>query len=422
MSRLAGAIGVHGNRRSWPEVPLHAVLSRVREQGRPELPLLGVSVAEGVRERWAEDGRPAASLDLSGYNVVRPGQIVMNALGKPHGSIGASDVPGITSPAYWVLDVNSELADSRYLHHLLRSTHMVNEYQRLGKNMPPNQFDIPWETFRSVHVALPPLDVQRRVADFLDDQVTRIDDIIAARQEQVALGVAQHLAWLSDEYESLSAEWGAAPLRYFLMSIGQGWSPQCDDRPPSESEWGVLRAGACNGGVFHPDDRKTLQEGLAPRLEYEVKTGDLLVNRASGSLELIGNATVVGDDLQPRTLLCDKIYRLTLGNQLLPHFVSSMWPAPPVRESLLLGVSGADGMANSLPSEAIKAVRIPAAPIHAQRAWLDGFQAQREAQGTLDREGNRSIELLQELKRSLISAAVSGEFDVTAADGSGVRV
>ena len=45
--------------------------------------------------RRTSGGKP---LTCRAGNVVRPGQIVMNALGKPHGSIGASDVPGITSP------------------------------------------------------------------------------------------------------------------------------------------------------------------------------------------------------------------------------------------------------------------------------------------------------------------------------------
>ena len=78
-------------------------------------------------------------------------------------------------------------------------------------------------------------------------------------------------------------------------------------------------------------------------------------------------------------------------------------------------------MANSLPSEAIKAVRIPAAQSTPKGLGLTDSRLNAKRK-ELDREGNRSIELLQELKRSLISAAVSGEFDVTAADGSGVQV
>jgi len=165
---LEGAVATLGNPAEWPEISLRKLVWQKKDTGHPELELLGVSVAVGVRPRWQGDNRPAASLDLNGYKRVRPGEIVMNALGKPHGSIGRSAQEGITSPAYWVLEC-TEHADSRFLHYLLRSSHMVNEYQRIGKYLPPNQFDISWDLFRNITVPLPPLEEQRRIADFLDD-------------------------------------------------------------------------------------------------------------------------------------------------------------------------------------------------------------------------------------------------------------
>ncbi|MCO6667395.1 hypothetical protein KJZ12_08735 [Cutibacterium avidum] len=92
------------------------LLTRIDRRGESDLPLLGVSVATGVRLRGGDDGRPAPSLDLSGYKVVEPGDIIMNALGKPHGSIGRSEIRGITSPAYWILRAQPTL-DSRYAAH-----------------------------------------------------------------------------------------------------------------------------------------------------------------------------------------------------------------------------------------------------------------------------------------------------------------
>lgn len=38
---------------------------------------------------------------------------------------------------------------------------------------------------KEVHVNVPDFESQRRIADFLDDQVTRIDNIISARRQQI---------------------------------------------------------------------------------------------------------------------------------------------------------------------------------------------------------------------------------------------
>lgn len=46
-----------------------------------------------------------------------------------------------------------------------------------------------WRTysddFRDIRVVFPPLDEQRRIADFLDDKCTEIDSIIETKQKQI---------------------------------------------------------------------------------------------------------------------------------------------------------------------------------------------------------------------------------------------
>src|SRR4051794_18422261 len=103
---LAGAIAANENRRGWRLTTLRSVVTFSKEDGRPNFPLLGVNLHKGVTKRSEVDGRPAASEDLARYKVVAPGDIVMNRLGKPHGSIGMSPWHGITSPAYWVMKVD----------------------------------------------------------------------------------------------------------------------------------------------------------------------------------------------------------------------------------------------------------------------------------------------------------------------------
>lgn len=155
----------------WNVAEFRWVLEEINETTDKPLPLLGANIHLGVTERFEGDGRPAASEDLSKYKLVRAGDIIMNPLGKPHGSIGRSTKDGITSPAYWILRVDENANSSRYFHYLLRSSMMISEYQRRSKNLPPNQFDLPWEQFRKIQLPLPPLEEQLSIADYLDRNI-----------------------------------------------------------------------------------------------------------------------------------------------------------------------------------------------------------------------------------------------------------
>ena len=53
--------------------------------------------------------------------------------------------------------------------------------------MPPNQFDISWDAFRSIEVPLPSIDEQRRIADFLDAETARIDALVAKNLRMINL-------------------------------------------------------------------------------------------------------------------------------------------------------------------------------------------------------------------------------------------
>src|SRR2546423_580413 len=121
---MEGAVAVEGNCAQWPLRSMKEFVAESKTVGENNaLPLLGVGLHDGVRVRTADDGRPAPSEDRSGYKLVRSGDLIMNRLGKPHGPVGVSLIAGTTSPAYWVLRVNRNLAEPKFLHYLLRSKH-----------------------------------------------------------------------------------------------------------------------------------------------------------------------------------------------------------------------------------------------------------------------------------------------------------
>jgi type I restriction enzyme S subunit len=194
--------------------------------------------------------------------------------------------------------------------------------------------------------------------------------------------------------------------------LQQGWSPQCEDRLTDPGEYGVVKAGCVNGGRFHPLEHKALPADAFPRLEYLLRAGDLLVSRASGSLDLIGSAAVIPVDSPTNLMLCDKVYRLAVDSGADASYIAVMLQAHQVRELIKLGVSGAEGMANNLPSSVIRALPVPAAPVEEQRDVVRQAQASSIRTARLADVFERSIAALVEHRQALISAAVTGELDV----------
>jgi len=324
---------------------------------------------------------------------------------------------GAASTELHVVRTRTDIADPRYVRYALLSSPFLQEGVSRFQGVAGLQ-RVPDDFIANFRVVRRSLDEQRRIADFLDDQVTRIDNIIAARRLQAALTMEKAGHDLAQRRAGLEIQFGVGRLGYLLTRLEQGWSPAAEGRNAEAEEWAVMRAGCVNGGVFRAEDHKALPPDLSPRDEYEIRGGDLLMSRASGSLDLIGSVAVVPADVRSRLLLPDKVYRL--GTAQDPAFIAAMLRAPQIRELIRLGVSGAEGMANNLPSPVVRSLPIPWVPTGLQADVAAEFTKIECARDKLVDICNQSVAKFEELKRSLITAAVTGEFDVSTASGARV--
>lgn len=359
----------------------------------------------------------AAGISARRLSVAEPGTVLF----AMYASVGA--VATLGTRATWnqaVLGIRprNNRADGRFLAYWLR--HLAPQMKALVRASTQDNLNADQvANFPVIDISLAE---QRRIADFLDDQVDRIDHLIAARRRQSTARLALLRESLRQRWIELAKKYGVVRLAWWLRRLEQGWSPEADARTADEGEWGVMRAGCVNGGVFNETDHKALPVTMMPRMQYEIEPGDLLMSRASGSRDLIGSAAIVPFDVRSRLLLPDKIYRLSLARDISATYVFEMLRTPAAREVILSGISGAEGMANNIPSGIVRSIPVPAVPVSDQVSIASGFGDSWASYQLAIELSDRSIELLTELKRSLITAAVTGEFDVSAADGSGLVV
>jgi len=387
-----------------PTRPLWSVLSSREEYGDEDLPLLSMSAAYGVRSRADGEGR-APSDDLSKYRVVRTGDLVVNRLSARDGAFGRSPGSGLVSPAYWVVAVSEEM-DSRFLNYLLHSAPYLAEIGRLSKFMPPAQFDLAWTHFKWLPVPVMSLEEQRRIADFLDDQVSRLEALSLLRSSQRKL-VEERFA---DARERLlgrprSRSLGALvapgrPINYGILMPG----PNFPGGVP------LVEAGdAMRGPIRIASLRRTdpVIEGEFSR--SRLRQGDLVM-AIRGS---VGRVQVM-PTLDEICNVTRDAARISLQPGLAdPNFIRHALHTHKAQDWLRLRVGGSAVQGINIGD--LRKIVVPLPPLQEQwsiAATLDGLENTAEQ---LRSSISASERLLEERKRALITAAVTGELDVSTA-------
>ena len=244
-----GAVPEH-----WDVVPMSAVGKVKSVTGAPDLPLLSVYLRDGViLFSDAEERRTnPTSENLSNYQKVEPGDLVLNNQQAWRGSVGVSKYQGIISPAYLVIALNNRL-NQRFSDLLFRDRVMVDQYLVASKGVGSIQRNLYWPHCKRASALVPPLQEQAAIVRFLDHADEQIQRYIASKERLIALLEEEKQAvihqavtrgldpnvrlkpsgmeWLGDVPE----HWETCRLRNVVSEVttgSRGWSSYASDSGP----------------------------------------------------------------------------------------------------------------------------------------------------------------------------------------------
>lgn len=338
------------------------------------------------------------------------------------GKILWTNVPGFCIDTAFFIDSRHTEANLRWLYWAL---------QTLGLDIHSEDTGVPGLSREKAYqskLRFPPSRDQERIANFLDDKTASIDALIAEKERLLASLVewraaeltricfGEHLSpvptgnpWLPH----LPNGWKVMRLKHLVTGIEQGWSPECESRLAEPDEWGVLKAGAANAGLFREDEHKALPASLEPLPELEVKARDVLITRASGTADYVGSFAYVYAT-RPKLMLSDKNFRLKFSGEpeLLPELLAWMCNTRVLREQILQFVSGADGLAKNIGSGNLRELWLAVPPTDSQPRLISELHASRVKLDDLTEHVVEHIARLREYRSSLISAAVTGQMTI----------
>lgn len=380
--------------------------SKERNGEAPVGNMLSVSEYRGVvPKEYEHEEQQRADEELQTYRVVRPGQMAVNTMWLNHLGLGVSDYLGHVSPAYAVYHICPEL-NKRFVHHLFRSQYYLKIYLRYLYGIRPNSFQIKSDDWNSIPVIVPPSDTQKAIADFLDRETARVDQLIEKKQRLVGLLGEKFKAEkkrLVFDLDNQSVERSASTVSWF---------------PSLPCHWRFMR----NAHIFKNLDSRRIPLSAEQR-------GDLAkvypYYGASGIIDAVDDylfdedTILVGEDganlvMQSTPIAFKASGKYWVNNHahiLTPRFGDfDYWIHALNEVPYEVFVTGS--AQPKLTSAALGNIRLPVPPTEEQKEIAKKIEARGMRVNVAIKPLRNSIDRLKEFRSALITAAVTGQIDV----------
>jgi type I restriction enzyme S subunit len=302
--------------------------------------------------------------------------------------------------------------DVRYLNYCLKQASEAGWFDVLCNRATIAHFTV--EKFRELRIHLPSGEIQRRIADYLDRETSRIDGLIAEKERMLALLEEKRAALISRVVTcGLDPE---APLK----PSGQEWLGEIP------AHWRVERA----KNLFAVRDERSgdgAEElltvshitGVTSRSEKDVymfeaddKTGykrcmpgDLAINTLWAWMGAMGISPLEG-------IVSPDYHVYTSKGQLLPAYVELLCRSRPFVAEVNRWSKGVWSSRLRLYPENFFEMRVPVPPGGEQRDIICTVEADQHKANALRDTLQLSISLAKERRAALITAAVTGQIPI----------
>ena len=171
------------------------MFSRRVERGRPGLPVMSITMTEGLVERDSVDRRVDSNLPPEGHLLVRAGDLAYNMMRMWQGVLGRGRFDCLVSPAYVVLQPGEKVVPE-FAEYLFSSKGAIAEFKRLSYGVVDDRLRLYYRDLVRIPFAVPRCrQEQSRIADVLStlDETIRHTEALIAKYQQIKAGLMQDL-------------------------------------------------------------------------------------------------------------------------------------------------------------------------------------------------------------------------------------
>lgn len=300
-----------------------------------------------------------------------------------------------------------------------------------GAKMPRTS----WELIADYRFSLPSRVEQRRIADFLDAETARIDQLLSLRRQQESILEEQSSAFVSELLlpgiltsgkNSGSFPWlpqlpADRPLVRlgFVCRLQNGVTVDAMRRASAEDvTLPYLRVANVQSGHVSLDAVSEITVSQSAAKRSTLQPGDVLMTEG-GDLDKLGRGAVWRGEI-PNCLHQNHIFALRPdGSRLNGDYLALMTQTVHGRCYFESTGSKTTNLASTNSSK-ILSFPLPLPSVELQRSLVRSANLELGSVSRARQLVERQVDLLAERRQALITAAVTGQFDVSSATGRGI--
>ncbi|MGE4290620.1 MAG: restriction endonuclease subunit S [Desulfovibrio sp.] len=376
-----------------------------RNKGLDTLPVLSVTLNNGLVERTELDRKSESTLAPEEHLLVRKGDIAYNMMRMWQGASGIADKDGIVSPAYVVCAPKNGV-DSKYAAYAFKSPQLIHLFWAYSYGLTNDRLRLYYKDFAKIPVTFPPLPEQKMIARILstwDKAIETVDKLIENSQQQKK-ALMQQLLTGKKRLPGFTGEWNTTKLNK-LCNVRRGASP----RPISDAKWfadegrGWIRiADATASESRYLTETTQKLSPLGVEKSVSVDPGDLIMSICGtiGVPRILSIAACIHDGFVVFRDYADKLHL-----EYLYHYLNLF--------ALRLANSGQPGTQKNLNTTIVGNLEVPLISIEEQIAIANVLNKAEEHALSLQREHEifriQKQALMQQLLTGKRRVAVSGE-------------
>ena len=347
----------------------------------------------------------AKSDDHANRKLVCEGDFVINSRSDRRNSCGFAYQDGSVSLINTICIPRKEM-EPRYFGFLFDTSQWADEFYAWGHGIVSDLWTTGWNDMKKILLPVPPLDEQRRIADFLDEKCAQIDRAITSAEQSIQEYKAYKSSLISF---SLPRKRTLVPIKQ-LCDLLPGYAFESQKFIKGDDGVRLLRGINVGVGKTQWLDIVSYPTDMLGGLDaYELSSGDLVIGLDRPWIKDGLRTTFITEDDLP-CYLVQRVARIRVRGNLYAPYLKHCLDSGLLERHIASGTTGV-----SVPHIShfqIASCKIPLSPLDEQRR-IAGFLDEKCAQ--IDRAVEAKQAIIDELKsykKSLIYEVVTGKREV----------
>lgn len=293
----------------------------------------------------------------------------------------------VKSSAMKILTCNPEIVDIRFAFYLMQTLKVDTEQHKRY-----------WiSKFANISVPLPPLPIQKRIAEILDaaDALRKKDQELLKKYDELAQAI--FIDMFGDPVKNEKG-WEIGTIRDIVAEVKYGTSKPAD---PNGSIPYLRMNNITYGGEWDLKDLKFINLDEDEYEKYIIKNGDLVFNRTN-SKELVGKTAVYNFDNE--VAIAGYLIRVRANDKGNPYYISGYLNSKHGKKTLEGMCKSIVGMAN-INAQELQNIQILIPPIKVQQKYASLYDHVSNLKNRLKSQIFESGKLFQ----NTLQKAFSGE-------------